>query len=121
MNDQPGQPHELGVYRLADNQRITGRWDDGRDSSLSGWDFAGTGVHPHPLAAFGSLDSAAINQPPPFCPQGRTFAGFLHDENALRAAGVVKPVNPETFLLIGAGEDGLYGTDDDITNFNAGG
>jgi hypothetical protein len=32
---------------------------------------------------------------------------------------VVKPCNPETFILIDAGKDGLYGTNDDITNFDA--
>jgi hypothetical protein len=42
---------------------------------------------------------------------------MLHDENALRAASVVKPVNSETFILIDAGKDCLYGTDDDVTNF----
>lgn len=29
-----------------------------------------------------------------------------------------KPFNPDTFILISAGWDGIYGTKDDITNFN---
>lgn len=29
-----------------------------------------------------------------------------------------KPFNPSTFILISAGYDGIYGTNDDITNFN---
>jgi len=30
------------------------------------------------------------------------------------------PFNPDTFQLISAGEDGVFGTDDDLTNFNRG-
>ena len=30
---------------------------------------------------------------------------------------IVKPVNPDTFVLITAGSDGLFGTADDIANF----
>ena len=54
---------------------------------------------------------------PSFYPGGRTFTGLLHDANALKAAGVVKPHNADRFILIHAGADGLYGTTDDITNF----
>ena len=32
--------------------------------------------------------------------------------------GKYRPFNPNTFLLISAGNDGVYGTKDDITNFN---
>ena len=27
------------------------------------------------------------------------------------------PYNPNTFILVSAGKDGIYGTDDDVTNF----
>jgi hypothetical protein len=29
-----------------------------------------------------------------------------------------KPVNPDSFILLSAGEDGIYGTQDDLANFN---
>ena len=32
--------------------------------------------------------------------------------------GRLVPFNPDRFLLISAGRDGLYGTSDDIRNFN---
>ncbi len=71
----------------------------------------------HPLGSFGSLVPDRINRPPFFCGYGKTFAGMLHDETALSAAGVVKAVNAERFVLVHPGADGLYGTDDDIVNF----
>ncbi len=34
------------------------------------------------------------------------------------ASGFYKPYNADTFILISAGWDGIYGTKDDVTNFN---
>ena len=46
------------------------------------------------------------------------FARYIHDHKSEQAsAGPVKPVNPDTYLLISAGPDGIYGTNDDINNF----
>jgi hypothetical protein len=107
----------LGIYRLLDNYAITGvSMADGADHF---WDFANTGLNlsAHPLGDVGSLTPDQINRSPSYYPKGKTFPGFLHDESALRAASVVKPVNPETFILIDAGRDGLYSTDDDVANF----
>lgn len=113
------QDNRKGVYCLWDNFGFTGIQDQGNDEPRAGWDFADTGrlVGCHPLGAIGSLVPDRINRPPYFCGFGKTFAGMLHDEGALRAAGVVKPVNPERFVLIHPGPDGLWGTDDDVTNF----
>lgn len=35
-----------------------------------------------------------------------------------RANGPSRPYNPDTFILLSAGQDGLYGTKDDIANFD---
>lgn len=109
-------PDRNGVYNLFDNQHATGRWDGGGASGLPGWDFGNTGIHPHPLGAFGSTAPASIATPPPFYPNGKTFTWSLHD-NGVLGLGVVRPHNPDSFVLITAGKDGLYGTADDITNF----
>ncbi len=108
-----------GVYSIWDNGGFTGVQDARNDEPNGGWDFAGTGrmVGCHPLGALGSLSPDRINRPPFFYGYGKTFAGMLHNETALRAAGVVTPVKPETFVLIHPGPDALWGTDDDITNF----
>ncbi|NLE29343.1 MAG: hypothetical protein GX629_06730, partial [Phycisphaerae bacterium] len=44
------------------------------------------------------------------------FFAFINDENA-RVGNTYRPYNPESFLLISRGYDGIYGTDDDVTNW----
>jgi prepilin-type N-terminal cleavage/methylation domain-containing protein len=44
------------------------------------------------------------------------FCDYLDDDKAVIGT-THRPVNPESFLLISKGEDGIYGTDDDITNW----
>jgi prepilin-type N-terminal cleavage/methylation domain-containing protein len=46
------------------------------------------------------------------------FWDFIEDKDAL-VGSVRRPRNPDTYLLISGGEDGLYGTDDDIINGQA--
>jgi prepilin-type N-terminal cleavage/methylation domain-containing protein len=105
-----------GIYRQWDNFYFTGISDG---SGRGFWDFANTGLNLpcHPLGELSTLQPDRINKPPPYYAQGKSFAGALHDEEALRAAGVVKPHNPDTFILLDAGPDGLWGTNDDIANF----
>jgi prepilin-type N-terminal cleavage/methylation domain-containing protein len=56
-------------------------------------------------------------------PAPETFAGFVYDQDVFNQtagsgrAGRVVPKNPDRFLLISAGKDGLYGTNDDVVNF----
>ena len=44
------------------------------------------------------------------------FFAFINDEKA-KVGNTYRPVNPESFLLISRGYDGIYGTDDDVTNW----
>jgi len=106
-----------GVYALWDNFGFTGLSSDYDEWGF--WDIAKTGltIPAHPIANIGSLMPDRVNRPPPYYPAGKTFPGALHNEQALKASGVVKPYNPETFILLDAGRDGLWGTDDDIGNF----
>jgi prepilin-type N-terminal cleavage/methylation domain-containing protein len=46
--------------------------------------------------------------------EGDKFYGFIGDPMILKLR---RPVRPDTFILISAGNDGLYGTRDDICNF----
>lgn len=105
------------VYNLWDNFGLTGISNDDRADSL--WDFDKTGldIPAHPLAHFGSEVPARINNPPPYYPKGKTFQGFLHNRAALDTGGVVRPVNPDRFVLIHPGADALWGTTDDLANF----
>jgi len=48
-------------------------------------------------------------------PLNGTFYGFIGDR---MIGNFRRPVRPDSFLLISAGSDGLYGTKDDICNFD---
>ena len=43
--------------------------------------------------------------------------GGVVDPKATAAGGIMWPYRPDSYILISAGADGLYGTSDDITNF----
>ncbi len=118
--------NEPYVYVQCDNGDITGA--DGCDID-DWWNFAGK-PRRHGLGI-----AVCMNGGVPDCEvkadncstasprhQGRTFAGYVHDEHVRQGAGsanfnVLRPVNPETYLLISPGADGLYGTLDDVKNF----
>ena len=64
----------------------------------------------------------------PLCPgdppsseakDGRMFYGYIRDPMIpiLTSGNCGRPVRPDSFILISAGPDGLYGTRDDICNF----
>ena len=115
----------IGVYDQTDNAAWTGgrglglysRSDVGTafgGSRDSGGDFSGFARHP--LRDLGFM-SGQLTAPEP-----QTFAGFLFDDarfqqTAQNGNGRVVPVNPDRFVLISAGKDRLYGTADDVTNF----
>jgi prepilin-type N-terminal cleavage/methylation domain-containing protein len=51
-------------------------------------------------------------------PTGSIFYNFIRDPMIPKTSGTYgRPVRPDSFLLISAGFDGLYGTRDDICNF----
>ncbi len=113
--DGSGDP--AGVFNLRDNAEITGA-DPATSIPGTGWDFATTGALPHPI---GTIDDDYQSNPgdidAPDVKNG--FVQFLHDHQVEAQTNglVVQPVKRETFLLISPGRDGLYGTEDDLTNF----
>lgn len=105
---------QLGVYNLRDNGAITGL----NNAGSAYWDFASSGLH-HGLGFFGKPTTAEIETsdgPVPY--RGKSFCNYLHDHQAHLSGTVVTPVKKESFLLISAGKDGIFGTDDDVNNFN---
>jgi prepilin-type N-terminal cleavage/methylation domain-containing protein len=66
----------------------------------------------HPLCPGAPPTSEAKN--------GRLFYGYMGDPMIPKIDTTTcgRPVRPDSFLLISAGSDGLYGTKDDICNFN---
>ncbi|NLX14330.1 MAG: hypothetical protein GXY44_11845 [Phycisphaerales bacterium] len=126
----------MGIYNQMDNATITGGYDGYNTNNVNviGWDFANTGLAltgdtPNPtvthyLGVFGTYDevngfSAPTQAGGGTDRRGKTFMHYLHNESALNTSQglTLRPLNPETFILISAGEDGIFGTDDDVTNF----
>ena len=56
-------------------------------------------------------------------PDPTDFYRFTRDDKVTNAGAIgvgnqfPRPHNPDTFILISAGFDGLYGTEDDVANF----
>ena len=110
------------IYNQADNIDITGC----DAAACTGWDFAAAGApvgQPvHAIGQFGSFDplapSTAGIHDPPVDIAGKTFVDYIHNHAAGHIGGVAKPVNEDSYILISSGEDGVYGTDDDVNNFS---
>lgn len=110
LNAGPGQAEQLGIYNHRDNALITGGGSGG-----NGWEFA-AGSGNHPLGTPGNMNNYSdIDE------EGR-FINYMHDDSTHQGTGgiVIRPYNPESFILISAGKDGLFGTKDDINNFKGG-
>jgi prepilin-type N-terminal cleavage/methylation domain-containing protein len=122
----PGSSFVVGRYDQADNGYITGspgnvgRYPTGQ---MDGWDLAGAGYmgdYAHDLGEFGYVENQTT------FPDPKTFAAFFCDGNIFdntvdsSGNGRLWPYKPDSYVLISAGEDGTYGTTDDLTNFRAG-
>lgn len=108
-------------YFHQDNAGFTG------DREKPGWDF-GNGAHP--LAESGEKLTAETISDPTTPEVRNTFAWFVLDKKqerefrdkrqegkTIEAKTPLRASNPDQYLLISPGVDGLYGTLDDITNF----
>jgi len=100
------------VYNQRDNEQITG------SATAAPWDFAGTRAR-HGIGDL--VNGSDLHGPPDDGPgfRGKTFSDFLHSHSAHKVGGTygIKPVNETKFILLSPGDDGLYGTDDDVSNF----
>ena len=127
-NKYTGGPQQDGppFYFHQDNHPFTG------DEDRRGWDFDG----PHKIARAGDQYTAMELVDESNREAQESFARFIIDRTLFRsmlkqAGGAIgqpdfkpnldraqlRPVNADSYLLISAGVDGRYGTNDDITNF----
>ena len=120
-----GQIQEVGppYYFHEDNVGFTGSSIDPGDE---GWDLRGG---PHAIAESGeSLNAEEIVAPFDEMEADKyyNFARFILDPKIRRALEAeadpnpltpLKPVNPDTYLLLSPGVDARWGTRDDVTNF----
>jgi len=114
-DQQEGPP----FYFHQDNEGFTGTED------AAGWDFQGTD---HNLKKSGADDAADkfFLTDPATNRTIETFARRIVDRaiyrelelksDAERAKSQLRPVNADSFILVSPGVDGLYGTNDDISN-----
>ena len=102
-----------GIYRHRDNEIITGS----NPGSLKGMDFGGS------LRLNGTMSDVGGSLSPPRNPTTKiqelpayagTFAKFIHNP---KVTTTNEPVKKDSYLLISAGEDAVYGTGDDIVNW----
>ena len=98
----------LGTYNLQDNGGFTSNSAGNQTAEGNiGFDL-GAGLD-HPLGRWGPAGAGQPLSP-------GTFQYALHNPDVVAAR---RPRRPETYLLISAGPDALYGTADDVANFPA--
>ncbi|HUU85227.1 MAG TPA: prepilin-type N-terminal cleavage/methylation domain-containing protein [Phycisphaerae bacterium] len=109
-NDDDDDP---GIYNFIDNQGFTGADGTGDTTPGPGFNFGGG---EHRISVFGNPEDPE-EDPVSFVRYIHNHdVGFDHDDPSAHHT-IVKPYNPNTFLLITAGKDGLYGGSDDVNNF----
>ncbi len=129
-NSNPdGQNHnqspccERGIYSFVDNAMFTGANTEVEGSgSLTheAWNFGGGPNHKIKYFGYDPPDPLTIEN------ERNTFQYYILNKDAFRATvnlslngqdATLRPHRKDTFLLIAAGRDGLYGTPDDVTNW----
>jgi len=91
----PNSPGTDNIYNYNDNIELV-------DLDLP-WDTA----HQHPMASGGQTPDGVVPRPEIF---------YEKTKNE-KVAAIDRPYRPDSYILISAGFDGLYGTDDDVFNF----
>jgi len=104
-----------GIYNMADNENLTGaRW---KGTSVPGMDFgAGKDHFPYKGDNLSPSSPTLLKDPSTRDACKGTFAHTIYNPN-VTTPGIFMPHNAETFILLSAGPDGLFGTEDDIANF----
>ncbi|MCG3126410.1 MAG: hypothetical protein CHACPFDD_01245 [Phycisphaerae bacterium] len=111
---------DTGRYDQSDNSMFTGGAGDGRyNKSEPGWDLTGLG-QPHALKELGWNGPNNAPDKPSFTGE-ICNVGIFNNTSSGSNKGRVWPQNPDSFLIITPGADGLFGTADDVRNFTVGG
>ncbi|MGE0481506.1 MAG: type II secretion system protein [Phycisphaerae bacterium] len=105
-----------GIYQFKDNGLWTGLCLGTRTGAICTtpwWDF---GAGKHHISNFGPTDPPDRTN---VADDNETFCYYVMNRNAYETTNeqTVTPVKKDSFILISAGRDGLYGTRDDVTNF----
>jgi prepilin-type N-terminal cleavage/methylation domain-containing protein len=100
----------VGIYDHRDNALITGgKIHASGDQSRDGI-FSGTKSH--------LINFTRYLEDPGYLTQGSTsFDAYILDPKSSTVLKDAKPIRADSYLLISAGADGLFGTKDDVTNW----
>jgi len=105
-------PGRQGIYTTRDNQNITGLFTG--TATLPGIDLGAGPVEPNLYHYIGKLvnmdDAPDLSKPR----ERRTFRGAVYNPTV---TAVPRPHRADSFILISAGPDAVYGTGDDVANF----
>jgi len=116
---------EPGIFNFRDNGLFTGQCQGTLTNpsmcALPKWDFGAS--REHPLEFFGQANPP---DPQTILNDTQCFQYYILDRALYEASydsanpqnATAKPYRKDTFLLISPGKDALYGTQDDVTNFN---
>lgn len=104
--DDPADQDDRGIYNFLDNEGFTGNGDTSGGFNFGGGD--------HWIKDFGDPDDPGS--------EPRSFVHYIHNhqigyDDDTDTHTIVAPYNRDTFLLITAGKDGIYGSNDDVANF----
>ncbi len=122
VDDDTDAEGHFGVYIQEDNLGFTGRRDAPGASDRVGWIFN----RPHALANFGRPHADEIDDTSDDKNATRSFCYYVVDREVLKQTDPVgdnpggrtlRAVRSDSFLLISAGQDMIFGTPDDIKNF----
>jgi type II secretory pathway pseudopilin PulG len=94
------------MYQLLDNSQNIYNCDD--NIELIDLDLPWDTAHQHPMAPLGGTTPDGVLSDP---------AIFYDKTEDDKVTAIKRPYRPDSYILISAGFDGLYGTDDDVYNF----
>jgi prepilin-type N-terminal cleavage/methylation domain-containing protein len=130
-SDAAQDPAHSGIYAFTDNGLFTGSHTESgggpQEVPYEPWDFAGIGETGfHKLANFGAWTDGLPTEPADFEDPANTYtfpnyilnkAVYESTKDVNNTTTSLVPYHPDSFLLITPGPDGIYGTEDDVTNF----
>jgi prepilin-type N-terminal cleavage/methylation domain-containing protein len=105
--EQPRTGANRGIYHFGDNSALVGFHTTSRIKPL----VLTPGSMVHQLEWGGDVYNPANDKPPP----PGTFEWYIYDP---KVKAKLAPQRPDSYLLALPGPDGVYGTGDDITNFD---
>ncbi len=113
-NDRAGS--DQGIYTLGDNADITG--DASRLSTFPGMDFGAGFIQTGVSSAPRHYMALRANTTLPPERWERSFDRTIWNPTATAGGGTIaRPHRPDSYILISAGPDAIFGTADDIPNF----